>query len=297
MEEQNTVIKPIGQILIEAGLISINQIEIALQEQKYSGLRIGEILVLHGWIQQHTVDFLVERWSKIHQEEKKPLAYYFQEAGLLTREQINNILELRRQKQNKVRFHHLVVELGYLKQITVDFFAMNLLKIKESNHTHLANIYEMLESYAQEEKDFKGSELRKAPLMNITLKEVILDGSNLIKADLTRANLSHSSLVQVNLSMANLAKAVLTEVNFSGSFLIKANFRDACLEKANFQSAMLEKVDFRGANLAGANFSGAHLKQANLPLHYSSDVYYDEHTYFDYDFDPKFMGWKIIDNS
>ncbi|MGD1918815.1 MAG: hypothetical protein ACFCAD_07950 [Pleurocapsa sp.] len=56
MEEQNTVKKPIGQILIEAGLISINQIEVALQEQKYNDLRIGEILVLHGWIQQHTVD-------------------------------------------------------------------------------------------------------------------------------------------------------------------------------------------------------------------------------------------------
>ncbi|MGD1918816.1 MAG: pentapeptide repeat-containing protein [Pleurocapsa sp.] len=225
------------------------------------------------------------------------MAYKFHDAGMLTRKQINNVLELQKQKQNKVRFHHLVVELGYLKQITVDFFAMTLLKIEESNHTNLASIYKMLEGYAQEKKDFKGLELRKAPLMNVSLKGVKLDSSNMIKADLSKANLSYSSLVQANLSMANLAKAVLTEVDFSGSFLIEANFRDACLEKANFQSAMLEKVDFRGANLAEANFSGAHLKQANLPLHYSYDVYYDEHTYFDYDFDPKFMGWKIIKNS
>ena len=33
--------KPIGEILIEAGLIPIHQLEIALQEQKQTGLRIG----------------------------------------------------------------------------------------------------------------------------------------------------------------------------------------------------------------------------------------------------------------
>ena len=296
MEAKDTVKKPIGQILIEAGLISINQIEIALQEQKYNDLRIGEILVLHGWIQQQTVDFLVEKWSKIHDEEKKPLAYYFQAAGLLEKEQINNILKLQKQKQNKVRFHHLVVELGYLKQMTVDFFAMNLLRIEESNHTHLANVYEILENYAREEKNFEGVELRKAPLMNVNLKKVKLNGANLIKADLAGANLSHSSLVKASLGMANLAKANLTGVDFSQSYSTKANFRDACLAKANFQSAVLEKADFRGANLAGANFAGARLKDANLPLHYSYEVYYDEHTFFDRDFDPKFMGWKVLKN-
>ena len=294
MEEQNTIRKPIGQILIEAGLISINQIEIALQEQKYNDLRIGEILVLHGWIQQDTVDFFADQWCQIHKEKTKPLAYYFQEAKLLNKEQINYALEVQRQKQNKVRFHHLVVELGYLKQITVDFFAMSLLKIGESTYANIDSIYKMLEDYAQEKKNFEGSELRKAPLMHVSLKGVKLDGSNLIKADLTKANLSHSSLVQVNLSMATLAKATLREADFSGSFLMKANFRDAHLEKANFQSAMLEKVDFRGANLNQANFAGAHLKQASLPLHYGYDVYYDEHTYFDDGFDPQFMGWKMI---
>lgn len=33
--------KPIGEILIEAGLISIHQLEIVLQEQKQTGLRVG----------------------------------------------------------------------------------------------------------------------------------------------------------------------------------------------------------------------------------------------------------------
>ena len=295
MTNQESARKPLGQILIEAGLISISQIELALQEQKYNDLRIGEILVLHGWIKQQTVDFLAERWFELLEEaEKKPLAYYFQEAGLLNGEQINTVLRLQKIKHNKVRFHHLVVEQGYLKQMTVDFFAMHLLNVEDSNPTPLAKVYEMLENYAKGEKDFEGIQLRKAPLMSVRLEEVKLDSSNLKQADLSKANLSHSSLIQVNLGMANLSKAILTEVDFSRSFLIGANFRDARLEKANFQSAILHKVDFRGAYLAEANFAGADLKNANLPLHYAYKVYYDEHTYFDRSFDPKFMGWKII---
>ncbi len=295
MKEQNTDKQPIGQILIEAGLISINQIEVALQEQKYTDLRIGEILVLHGWIPQQTVDFFVEQWPKVHQLPKKPLAYYFQEAGLLDIEQINTILKLQEQRYDRVRFHRLVVEEGYLKQITVDFFAMNLLNIEEPHPVPLSNVYEVLEGYAQEKKDFQGVELCKAPLMNVSLKGVKLDDANLRKADLTRANLSDSSLARVNLGMANLTKTVLTRVDFTGSYLMGANFRDAHLEKANFQSAILEKADFRGANLAEANFAGADLKNANLPLHYRDRVYYDRHTNFDSGFDPKFMGWKLIE--
>lgn len=34
--------KPLGQILIESGIIPISQIELALQEQQHSSLKIGE---------------------------------------------------------------------------------------------------------------------------------------------------------------------------------------------------------------------------------------------------------------
>ena len=284
--------KPLGQILIEAGIISISQIEIALQEQKYNDLRIGEILILHGWIQQQTVDFFAERWLALREEEKKPLAHYFQEAGLLDIEQINAILKLQKLKQRKVRFHRLAVEQGYIKQITVDFFVAHL--FNAGNSRSLTQVYKMLERYANDERDFQGIELGRAALMSASLKDVKLDGSNLRQADLSRANLSHSSLVQVNLTKANLTKAIVTGVNFTRSILTGANLRDARLEKANFQSAILHEVDFRGAYLAGANFAGANLKKTILPLHYSYEVYYDDHTYFDHDFDPKFMGWKII---
>ena len=294
MNNKDSTNKPIGQILIEAGLISINQIEIALQEQKYSELKIGEILVLHNWIKQETIDFFIERWSELGGEEKKPLAYYFYEARLLSKEQIKTIFRLQKLQQSKVRFHNLVVAEGYLKQMTVDFFAAYLLNFEDSNVLPIAKVYEILAGYAQAKKDFQGVELCQAPLMNLNLTGVNFNGSNLRKADLSRANLSNASLVQVNLSMANLSQAILKEVDFSMSFLKGSNLQESNLEKANFQSAILKDVDFRGANLAQASFTGAHLKNVLLPLHYTDDVYFDSQTSFDDDFDPELMGWKMI---
>ena len=130
MNNKDSSNKPLGQILIEAGLIPISQIELALQEQKHTGYKIGEILVLHGWIEQKIVDFFIEQWSElIKKENKKPLAYYLQEAGLLDAEQIEAILKLQKLKHKKVRFHRLAVEQGYIKRITVDFFLAHLFNI------------------------------------------------------------------------------------------------------------------------------------------------------------------------
>ncbi len=70
--------KPLELILVEAGLISIGQVELALQEQKNHDFKFGEILALHGWIKQETVDFFIYQWPKlIQKKEKKPLVYYF----------------------------------------------------------------------------------------------------------------------------------------------------------------------------------------------------------------------------
>ena len=42
--------KPLGEILVEAGLVSIYQLEIALEEQKKYNSRMGGLLADHGWI-------------------------------------------------------------------------------------------------------------------------------------------------------------------------------------------------------------------------------------------------------
>ncbi len=288
--------QPLGKILIEAGLISINQIEIALREQEETGLRIEEILVAHGWIKRTTADFFVKQWCSLLSEiDKKPLVYYFQQADLLNNEQIKALIRLQKLKRQKVRFHHLAVEQGYLKQKTVDFFLAYLFKIHDAKSISATKPYELLKNYSQGIKDFSESDLRKAKMISVSLEGVVLDGSNLSRIDLSQANLSHSSLIKTNLNLANLTKAILTEVNFTNSFLAQANLREAYLEKANFSSAILHGVDFQSSHLAQANFAGADLTQARLPLDYTDEVYYDKYTIFDHDFNPELRGWKQVE--
>lgn len=123
---------PIGQLLQQAGLISENQLDLALQNQKipgYEELQLGEILALRGWVKQETSDFFATRWQQIvaaikDNTDLSQLGLYLAEANLLTKEQVAEIIE--QQKQNKIPFSRLVVEKGYLKQQTLDFFLQNL---------------------------------------------------------------------------------------------------------------------------------------------------------------------------
>ena len=292
----NSVDKPLGQILIEAGLISIGQIEIALKEQKATGTRIGEILVSHGWIERETVDFFAERWGELLKQQKQPLVYYFKEACLLNSKQINEVLKLQKLKHKKVRFHHLAVEQGYIKQKTVDFFLAYLFKIHNPQLISVAKSYEVLNKYARGIKNFSKIDLRKAPLMSVTLKSIVLDDSDLSSIDLSKANLSYSSLIRVNLQQANMNRVVLTKANLSQSCLTQADLQEAHLEKVDFTAASLQGVNFQSSYLAGANFAKADLTKAKLPLEYPYDVYYDRFSIFDRDFDPKLTGWKLLDD-
>ena len=288
--------KPLGEILVEAGIVSLAQIEIALQEQSQSNLKIGEILALHGWIKQETADFFGEKWSQlIENEQKQPLIYYFKEASLLDEQQINALLKeqkkLQQQQQKKIRFHHLAVKKGYLKQITVDYFLASLFNIYSSAVFSFTKPYQILISYTNGETNFERTQLSSAPLVGISLKKVVLDKSNLKGANMASCNLSYSSMVKVNLALANLHKAVLTEVNLKGACLNQANLREAHLEKVNFQKASLQGADLSNAYLLQACFAATNLNGAQLPSKYPYEVYYDSQTSFDDNFDPERAGW------
>ncbi|MHC5597300.1 MAG: tetratricopeptide repeat protein [Nostoc sp.] len=114
--------KPLGKVLQQADLISSEQVEIALKEQtQIPGLRLGEILVLHGWLKQETADFFSQEWTVLlEQKPKQPLGKYLEEAGLLNEHQIRIILG--EQLENKLRFGELVVFKGWLKPTTIKFF-------------------------------------------------------------------------------------------------------------------------------------------------------------------------------
>ena len=120
--------KPIGEILIEADLVSIPQVNVALKEQMDHHtpyMRLGEILAMRGWIKQETADFFAVDWfNLIQQNSRQPLGWYLQQSKLLEEKDINRILE--EQKTIEIRFGTLAVLLGYLKKTTLDFFLMYL---------------------------------------------------------------------------------------------------------------------------------------------------------------------------
>ena len=132
--------KPIGAILQEADLVSISQIELALQEKsRYPHLRLGEVLAMHGWVKPETADFFVQDWSNVLRDrEKDPLGYYLQQAGLLDKEQIDFILE--EQRKTGIRFGTVAVLQGLLKSTTLDFFLSHLYP-EELNVSPFINMY------------------------------------------------------------------------------------------------------------------------------------------------------------
>ncbi|MBW4620552.1 MAG: hypothetical protein KME17_14510 [Cyanosarcina radialis HA8281-LM2] len=54
-------IKRLGAYLVEAGLVSPAQIQVALNDQEITGLRLGEIVAAHGWVKQQTIEFVMDR--------------------------------------------------------------------------------------------------------------------------------------------------------------------------------------------------------------------------------------------
>lgn len=287
--------RPLGEILIEAGLITASQIEFALQLQSESNLRVGEILASHNWIEQKTADFFAEKWEKLlKQKQKKPLIYYFRSAGLLDEQQIAILIREQKKQLKPKRFHRLAVEKGYIKQITVDFFLANIFNIYNTNVFSFAKPYEILSRYNRGETNFRRTELSNAPLMGVSLKGIQLDGSNMRQANLNNSNLSESSLIQADLALIDLVKAVLTKVNFERANLYQANLKEAHLKEANFSKANLQKADLREAHLFNAVFAGADLRETKLPTEYHYTVYYDAQTMFDPQFDPQKSGWKQL---
>lgn len=53
--------KRIGGYLIEAGLLTPSQVDVALNDQKMTGMRFGDILAARGWVKQQTIEYLMTK--------------------------------------------------------------------------------------------------------------------------------------------------------------------------------------------------------------------------------------------
>ena len=121
--------KLLGVLLQDAHLLSDIEIQIALVDQKAYGMRLGDILVLHGWVKKQTVDFFTEQWNKLLEG---CLDYSLEDcllaAGLLSDSQINIIHQ--EQQLTGQDFGEIAVYRGWLKQSTLNFFHNHLTQQK-----------------------------------------------------------------------------------------------------------------------------------------------------------------------
>ncbi len=51
---------PLGQLVLQRGLLDEEQLEIALVEHMSSGMRLGEVLVERGWLTQEQIEGLLD---------------------------------------------------------------------------------------------------------------------------------------------------------------------------------------------------------------------------------------------
>ncbi|MEO0356375.1 MAG: hypothetical protein AAF268_16265 [Cyanobacteria bacterium P01_A01_bin.3] len=62
---------PLGEYLTLAHLLTSDQVDALLKEQKQCGVRLGSLAVMHGWIPQRTLDFLLEVLFPERQNERE----------------------------------------------------------------------------------------------------------------------------------------------------------------------------------------------------------------------------------
>ncbi|MBP0000221.1 MAG: hypothetical protein J7641_14685 [Cyanobacteria bacterium SID2] len=53
--------KRLGMYLLEAGLLSPAQIQVAAYDRKVTGKKFSEVIVDRGWVKQQTIDFIIKR--------------------------------------------------------------------------------------------------------------------------------------------------------------------------------------------------------------------------------------------
>jgi hypothetical protein len=56
----SSYLQPLGYYLRSAALLSDEQIQLILEEQKQLGIRFGALAVLKGWVSQTTIDYFLE---------------------------------------------------------------------------------------------------------------------------------------------------------------------------------------------------------------------------------------------
>ena len=113
---------PLGELLLQAGLLSPQNIRQTLKlQQQYADYRFGEILIQEGYLPSKTVGFFVDDLpTLVHSRNKLRLGDYLNNAGLLLPEQINDTLQ--QQSLTNRKFGEIITQKGWVNPRTLDWF-------------------------------------------------------------------------------------------------------------------------------------------------------------------------------
>jgi hypothetical protein len=116
--------------LIQAGLLTEVQAQVARHDlQVHPEMSLGEVLSLRGWAAEETIDFFELLWHMRHsQPERQNIGQYLLEAHLITKEQLEDILQSQKNEAwgQSLRFGEIAVLKGYVKPHTMQFFLEHL---------------------------------------------------------------------------------------------------------------------------------------------------------------------------
>jgi deoxyribose-phosphate aldolase len=65
--------KRLGSYLIDAGLLTPSQVDVALNDQASTGMRFGDIVIERGWVKQQTIEYLYRKIIALEREIGQPL--------------------------------------------------------------------------------------------------------------------------------------------------------------------------------------------------------------------------------
>jgi uncharacterized protein YjbI with pentapeptide repeats len=112
--------------------------------------------------------------------------------------------------------------------------------------------------------DLSGLALAELDFGGLNLREAILEGAVLIRANLAQADLSGAVLAGANLREANCAGAIFAGADLTEAWLSHADLSGADLRAADFSKARLRQANLAGAKAAESIFEEADLSEANL---------------------------------
>lgn len=89
--------KRLGSYLVEAGLLTTDQISVILNDQQATGMRFGEIVVARGWLKEQTIEWIV---TKVVEPERHALKQRLQRTNASQNLQPQNLQSQNLQSQS-----------------------------------------------------------------------------------------------------------------------------------------------------------------------------------------------------